>query len=99
MPSQTDSGRRHGKLNTNMRLRHSQGSTDNKPILHECYTVSESLHSQINPLNTELKPICNLLALLGAHPILHISRIRVKCEVGQERNFINVRTSDFHREL
>jgi len=32
----------------------------------------------INPLNAELNPICHLLALLGAHPILHISRIRVK---------------------
>jgi len=34
--------------------------------------------SDINPLNAELNPICHLLALLGAHPILHISRIRVK---------------------
>jgi len=32
----------------------------------------------INPLNAKLNPICHLLALLGAHPILHISRIRVK---------------------
>ena len=32
-----------------------------------------------NPLNPELNPICHLLALLGAHCILHISRIRVKC--------------------
>jgi len=32
----------------------------------------------INPLNVELNPICHLLVLLGAHPILHISRIRVK---------------------
>jgi hypothetical protein len=32
----------------------------------------------IKPLNAELNPICHLLALLGAHPILHISRIRVK---------------------
>jgi len=31
-----------------------------------------------NPLNAELNPICHLLVLLGAHPILHISRIRVK---------------------
>jgi hypothetical protein len=31
-----------------------------------------------NPLNAQLKPICHLLALLGAHPILHVSRIRVK---------------------
>ena len=30
-----------------------------------------------NPLNSELNPISHLLALLGAHPILHISRIRV----------------------
>ena len=32
----------------------------------------------INPLNPELNPICYLLALLGAHNFLHVSRIRVK---------------------
>ena len=31
----------------------------------------------INPLNPELNPICYLLALLGAHHFLHVSRIRV----------------------
>jgi hypothetical protein len=31
----------------------------------------------INHLNAELNPICRLLTLLGAHPIFHISRIRV----------------------
>jgi hypothetical protein len=31
----------------------------------------------INPLNAQLNPICHLLALFGAHPILHISKIRV----------------------
>jgi len=31
-----------------------------------------------NPLNPELNPICYLLALLGAHHLLHVSRIRVK---------------------
>jgi hypothetical protein len=31
----------------------------------------------INPLNAELNPICHLLALLGIHHILHVSRIRV----------------------
>ena len=31
----------------------------------------------LNPLNAELNPTCHLPALLGAHPILHISRIRV----------------------
>ena len=32
----------------------------------------------INPLNAELNPTCHLLALLGAHHILHVSRVRVK---------------------
>jgi len=30
-----------------------------------------------NPLNAELNPTCQLLALLGAHHILHVSRIRL----------------------
>jgi len=34
--------------------------------------------SSINPLNPALNPICYLLALLGAHHFLHVSRIRVK---------------------
>jgi hypothetical protein len=34
--------------------------------------------SGVNPLNAKLNPICHLLALLGAHHILHVSRIRVK---------------------
>ena len=34
--------------------------------------------NNINPLNAELNPICHLLALLGAHPILHVSRVKVK---------------------
>ena len=32
----------------------------------------------INPLKPELNPICYLLALLGAHHLFHVSRIRVK---------------------
>jgi hypothetical protein len=32
----------------------------------------------INSLNAKLNPTSHLLALLGAHHILHISRIRVK---------------------
>jgi len=35
-------------------------------------------NSAFNPLNPELNPICYLLALLGAHHFLHVSRIRVK---------------------
>jgi hypothetical protein len=32
---------------------------------------------ELNPLNAELNPICHLLALLWAHLILHVSKIRV----------------------
>ena len=35
-------------------------------------------NSAFNPLNAELNPVCHLLALLEAHHILHVSRIRVK---------------------
>jgi len=35
----------------------------------------------INPLNAKLNPTCHLLAFLGAHHILHFSRVRVNCEV------------------
>ena len=34
--------------------------------------------TNFNPLNSELNPICYLLALLGAHHFLHVSRIWVK---------------------
>ena len=36
-----------------------------------------------NPLNAKLIPICHLLALLGAHHIFHVSRIRVKTQLHQ----------------
>ena len=35
-----------------------------------------------NPLNAELNPICYLLALLEAHYIFHVSRIRVNVKPG-----------------
>jgi hypothetical protein len=40
--------------------------------------VMDRLLKLINPLNAELNPIFHLLALLGAHHILHVSRLRVK---------------------
>jgi hypothetical protein len=49
-----------------------------------CPYISFILKSRVsnlltfNPLNAELNPICHLLALLGAHLIFHVSRIRVK---------------------
>jgi len=39
-------------------------------------------NAEVNRLKAELNPICHLLALLGAHPIFHVSRIRVKQRVG-----------------
>jgi hypothetical protein len=40
-----------------------------------------ALDFRLNPLNAKLNPICHLLALLGAHHILHVSRIRVKADL------------------
>ena len=37
--------------------------------------------TDINPLNTELNPIRHLLALVGAHHIVHVSRISVNMMV------------------
>jgi len=39
---------------------------------------TEDHNKELNPLKPELNPICYLLALLGAHHFLHVSRIRVK---------------------
>ena len=35
---------------------------------------------RFNPLNAGLNPICQLLALVGAHHILHVSRVRVNVQ-------------------
>ena len=57
--------------------------TGNPKIAHPEYMSLRVLNLsvkkvKINPLNPELNPICYLLALLGAHHFLHVSRIRVK---------------------
>jgi hypothetical protein len=49
----------------------------NGGVLHRLKEERNSLHI-INRLKTELNLICHLLALVGAHPIFHVSRIRVK---------------------
>ena len=47
----------------------------------ELYTHAHArTHNSFNPLKAELNPICHPLALLGAHPILHVSRIKVKTQ-------------------
>jgi hypothetical protein len=40
--------------------------------------LKNTIKIYINPLKVELNPICHLLAILGAHLIFHVSRIRVK---------------------
>jgi len=53
---------------------HSMGLEKRKfPI----FLIRNFILGLINPLNAKLNPICHLLALLGAHPILHVGRIRV----------------------
>ena len=48
-------------------------------IRKKCNLFEEIKYIHIfNLLNAELNPICHLLALLEAHHILHVSRIRVK---------------------
>jgi hypothetical protein len=43
-------------------------------LLHNEFTHSAFL---FNSLNAKLNPIYHLVALLGAHPIFHFSRVRV----------------------
>jgi len=71
-----------------------------RPIFEEKLKSVLRLNT-INPLNGQLNPICRLLELLGAHHILHISRIRVKNpshhSTGlQDFNFINVVLQNFN---
>jgi hypothetical protein len=63
-------------------------SAGNNSALYPAYSLTYSVVLIIiNSLNAELNPICHLLALLGAHHILHVSWVRVNvasrcCSVG-----------------
>jgi len=59
----------HGRRHTRM-----QGSRNTQKFTK----ANDNCIWGFNPLNPELNPICYLLALLGAHHFLHVSRIRVK---------------------
>jgi hypothetical protein len=48
------------------------------PIGELARVTKKDVMVSFNPLNAELNPICHLLALLGAHYTLYVSRIRVK---------------------
>jgi len=56
----------------------SRGRTSMDPWAVLVVNLVSTTGFQINPLNPELNPTCYLLALLGAHHFLHVSRIRVK---------------------
>jgi len=48
-----------------------------------CHHISTGVYHillfvDFNPLNAELNPICHLLALIGAHHIFHVSRLKFK---------------------
>jgi len=51
--------------------------TISSQTLHILVRCSFASNIIINPVNDEINPICHLLALLGTHHILHVSRIRV----------------------
>jgi hypothetical protein len=53
-------------------------------VINELLKKLKIMFHCINPLNAELNSICHLPALLGTHPILHISRIRVKHTQSEE---------------
>jgi hypothetical protein len=52
-----------------------RGSSRGLPSI--LFPEQKFLRQYINLLNAKLYPICHLLALLGAHYILHVSRLRV----------------------
>ena len=51
------------------------------PVLVSVYMNAKLIKNMFNSVNTEINPICHLLALLGAHHILHVGRIRVMWSV------------------
>jgi hypothetical protein len=46
-------------------------------MLEHTFDCKYEACKSFNPINAELNLICPLLALFGAHHILHVSRIRV----------------------
>jgi len=54
-------------------------------------SVKHAADRGLNPLNAELNPICHLLALLGAHHILHVSRIKVN----NNKKILSITTSQY----
>jgi len=57
---------------------HISETTELSEVICVLKLVNVHIQLGINPLNPELNSICYLLALLGAHHFLHVSRITVK---------------------
>ena len=54
--------------------------------------LSVTLHVRFfNPLNTQLNHTCHLLVLLGAHHILHVSRVRVNLALACGESLVLIR--------
>jgi hypothetical protein len=53
-----------------------------EPLPSRAKELQAMSRSKLKTLNAELNPNYHLLALLGAHRILHVGRIRVKVAVG-----------------
>jgi len=55
---------------------------------------------RINPIKAKVNPIFHLLALYGAHHILHVSRVRVKrMGVGKDKKWINERLKNVFNRI
>jgi len=61
-----------------------------------CAAILMCCFSCINPSNTELNPICPLLALFGAHHILHVSRIKVNVHMDTVGKVLVPLSAPFH---
>jgi hypothetical protein len=65
------------------------------PLLIRVAPASQSSPDSHVLLNAELNPICHLLALLRAHHIIHVGRIRVKHRAGKKWGWKNSLTAQF----
>ena len=78
--------------------------TEYRPLANSCeqlkgnvvtVTYKKCFDFMISPLNAELNPIRHLLTLVGAHHILHVSRVRVSKTVSTRTLLVKVVTSFF----
>ena len=66
---------------TNMECFFLDNREGKRPFGRSRRRCDNNIKTDIKPLNAELNPICPSLALVGAHHILHVSRVMVKGRV------------------